>query len=61
MANFRSLCLNINVFFKYAQITLELHIILNLFLQQLVCDTTFYVGVLKSVECMTLYAKQQIG
>jgi hypothetical protein len=45
---------------KCAQITIQLHIILNLLLQQLVSDTilpvkfTFYGRVLKSIACVAL-------
>jgi hypothetical protein len=46
---------------KCARITIELHIILNLLLQQLISDTvflpekrTFYGRVLKSIACVAL-------
>jgi hypothetical protein len=48
---------------KCAQITIDLHIILNLLLKQLVWDTflpgkhTFYGWVLKPIACVVLVAK----
>jgi hypothetical protein len=63
MTNYHTIFSNINCN-GCTQITAELHIILNLLLQQLVFDTvvtcktcTVYVGFLKSTACVALVRK----